>query len=145
MTEIDRFTDPWDCYGLRAYRKPARSRLLARLRRIRRRETIPARRGVLILRELLGEDFDRLGALEVGFAYQRLLVIEWSTGFSHLGFFTEAEVRDYALLHGPPQDSPLGHFWYGLLGGESFGEIETTYRRKKQRSGFGPFRFSGSI
>ena len=145
MTEIDRFTDPWDFYGLRAYRRPERSRLLNRLRKIPRRDTIPARRGLLILRELLGEGFDRLGALEAGFAYQRLLVIEWSTGFKHLGFFSEAEIRDYALLDGPPQDSPLGHFWYGLLGGETFHEIEKIYRQLGQRSGFGPFRYSGGI
>lgn len=130
MDELSRFTDPWDAYGLRAWRTPHKSRLIARLKKIAPRNTIPWRRGFLILRELLGEKIDDVPALELGFAYQRLLALEWSTGFRVLGFFTEAEIRDYALLSGPPQDSILGHFWGGLLAGEPPREIERIYRRQ---------------
>jgi hypothetical protein len=130
MDELSRFTDPWDAIGLRVWRKPERSRLIARLKRIPPRQTIPWRRGYLILRELFGEDYDDRESLELSYAYQRLLVLDWMTGFRVLGFFNEAEVRDYAALAGPPQDSILGHFWYGLLGGESPQEIETIYRRR---------------
>lgn len=134
MEELNRFTDPWDSYGLRVWRQPARSRLIARLKKIQPRTTIPWRRGFLILRELLGEDFERVDALEAAYAYQRLLVLDWLTGFKALGFFTEAEVRDYALLCAPPQDSILGHFWYGLLGGEAPRDIERIYRRQTVRA-----------
>jgi len=130
MDELSRFTDPWESYGLRVWRQPARSRLIARLKKITPRDTIPWRRGFLVLRELLGEEIDRVEPLELGYAYQRLLVLDWLTGFQALGFFTEAEVRDYALLSGPPQDSILGHFWYGLLGGEAPRDIEKIYRRR---------------
>ena len=130
MDELSRFTDPWDAYGLRAWRNPGRSRLIARLKKIRPRDTIPCRRGFLILRELLGEEIDHTDPLDLSYAYKRLLVIEWSTDFKHLKFFTESEVRDYALHFGPPQDSVLGHFWYGLKGGEHPREIERIYRRR---------------
>ncbi len=134
MDEFSRFTDPWDSYGLRAWRKPERSRLLARLKKVQPRLTVPWRRGFLILRELLGEAIDWADPLDQSYAYQRLLVLDMATGFKVLGFFTEAEVRDYALLSAPPQDSILGHFWYGLLGGESPGEIEKIYWRQTVRA-----------
>lgn len=130
MDEIDRFSDPWNSYGLRAWRLGDRSRLIARLKKITARKTIPWRRGYLILRELLGEDLDRLDSLELSYAYQRLLVLDWLTNFKSLGFFTEAEVRDYGLLCAPPQDSILGHFWHGLMGGEAPADIERIYRRQ---------------
>src|SRR5258706_16430002 len=128
MEELGRFTDPWDGYGLRSWRKPGSNRLIARLKKIHPRPTIPWRRGFLVLRELLGEKIDRVDPLDLNYAYQRLLVIDWATGFKYLGFLTEAEIRDYALLSGPPQDSVLGHFWYGLLGGETPREIDRIYR-----------------
>src|SRR5262245_21290905 len=132
MDELSRFADPWDSMGLRVWRQPARSRLIARLKKIAPRNTIPWRRGFLILRELLGEKIDQVDALDLGYAYQRLLVIDWLTDFKSLGFFTEAEIREYALLCGPPQDSILGHLWGGLLGGESPRQIERIYRRQRQ-------------
>jgi len=130
MDELGRWTDPWDAYGLRVWRQPARSRLISRLKKIPPRITIPWRRGFLILWQLLGERVEFVDPLELGYAYQRLLVIDWLTEFKELGFFTEAEIREYALLSGPPQDSVLGHFWYGLLGGESPRDIERIYRRQ---------------
>jgi hypothetical protein len=130
MDEVNRFVDPWDAYGLRAWRYGARSRLIARLKNIPAKKTIPWRRGFFILRDLLGEDLDRVDSLELSYAFQRLLVLDWLTGFKALGFFTEGEIRDYALLCAPPQDSVLGHFWYGLLAGESPRDIERVYRRQ---------------
>lgn len=134
MDELNRFTDPWNSIGLRVWRLGDRSRLIGRLKKIQPRATIPWRRGYLILRELLGEDLDRCDSLDVSYAYQRLLVLDWLTGFKALGFFTETEVRDYALLCGPPQDSILGHYWYGLLGGEAPQDIERIYRRQVGRA-----------
>ena len=134
MEELERFTDPLDSYGLRVWRNSDRSRLIARLKKIKPRDTIPWRRGYLNLRELLGEEFDRADPLDQCYAYHRLLILDWLTGFKHLGFFTEQEVRYYALISGPPQDSILGHFWYGLLGGEAPGEIERIYRRQTVRA-----------
>lgn len=131
MDELSRFKDPWDPVGLCAWRQPARSRLIARLRKITPRDTIPWRRGFLILRELFGEKVDQVDALDLGYAYQRLLILDWATDFRLLGFFTEAEIREYALLSGPPQDSILGHFWCGLLGGELPRDIERIYRRQQ--------------
>jgi hypothetical protein len=146
MDELGRFSDPWDWYGLRSYRRPRSSRLIARLKKIRPRDTIPFRRGFLILRELLGEALDHVEPLELSYAYQRLLVIDWSTGFGSLGFFSEPEVRSYALLYGPPQDSALGHFWYGLLGGEDPRQIELIYRRRlSAQRRLSVFRYSGSF
>ena len=133
MDELSRFADPWNGYGLRAWRQPGRSRLIARLKKIAPRGPIPWRRGFLILRELLGEKLDQVDSLDVGYAYQRLLILDWLTDFKDLGFFTEAEIREYALLSGPPQDSILGHFWSGLLGGEPPREIERIYRRQRER------------
>ena len=130
MDELSRWTDPWNAYGLRVWRQPARSRLIARLKKIPPRMTIPWRRGFFILWQLLGERIEFLEPLELNYAYQRLLLLDWITGFQALGFFTEAEIREYALLSGPPQDSILGHFWYGLLGGESPREIERILRRQ---------------
>lgn len=130
MDEVNRFADPWDSYGLRAWRQPARSRLIGRLKKIKPRDTVPWRRGFLILRELLGEKYEWADPLELGYAYQRLLVLDWLTGFKVLGFFSEEEVRDYGLLCAPPQDSILGHFWYGLIGGEAPADIERIYRRQ---------------
>jgi hypothetical protein len=144
MDELCRFTDPWDAYGLRCWRQPGKSRLIGRLRKMRPRDTIPWRRGYLILRGLLGEGLDRVDPLETGYAYHRLLVLDWSTGFRELGYFTETEIRDYALLYGPPQDSVLGHYWYGLLGGETPREIERIYRRQQSPSlAMRAFRYSG--
>jgi hypothetical protein len=129
MDELLCFVDPWNSIGLRIWRRPERNRLVQRLKKIRPRKTIPWRRGYLVLRELFGEKLDEQDTLAIGYAYQRLLAMDWVTGFRCLGFFTEEEVRDYALLAGPPQDSILGHFWYGLLGGETPREIERIYRR----------------
>ena len=130
MDELHCFADPWNPIGLRIWRRPERSRLIQRLKKIRPRKTIPWRRGYLILRELFGERVDEQDTLELGYAYLRLLTIEWMTGFRCLRFFSESEVREYALLAGPPQDSVLAHYWYGLLGGESPREIERIYRRQ---------------
>lgn len=130
MDELDRFTNPWDSYGLRAWRNPAKSLLIRRLKVISPRKSIPCRRGFFILRHLLGEELDRVGPLELSYAYQRLLIVDWSTRFQALGFFNESEIRAYALLYGPPQDSTLGHFWYGLLGGEDLKDVELICRRR---------------
>jgi hypothetical protein len=130
MDELSRFSDPWDSIGLQTWRRPERSRLLARLKRIRPSPTIPWRRGFLILRELFGEKVERRDPLDVDYCFQRLLVLDWLSGFRALGFFNDAEVREYALLNAPPQDSILGHFWYGLLGGEEPRDIDRMYRRQ---------------
>lgn len=60
MEEIARFSDPFDCYGLQAWKNPGRSRLLRRLKKLKPRPSIPPRRGYHLLRELLGEGMEGL-------------------------------------------------------------------------------------
>ena len=127
MEEVERFSDPWDGYGLRAWRRPGKSRLLRRLSMQHPRVTPAERRGYFVLRDFFGEGVDRIGSLALEYAYQRLLVLDWSTRFRRLGFFTEEEIRSHARILGPPQESLLGHFWYGLNRGQSLKEIERSY------------------
>ena len=133
MEEIERFSDPWDGVGLRAWRHPKKSRLLRRLRRQHPRATLAERRGYYVLRDFFGEVVDRIGSLALEYAYQRLLVLDWSTRFRQLGFFTEEEIRSHARVYGPPQESLLGHFWYGLIRDESLGEIERLCFSRERR------------
>lgn len=129
MSEIIRFTDPYDPYGLWALRRAEKSRLFGRLAKLRPPATIPWRRGYFILWKLWGAAIERLLVAELERAFQRLLVLDWMTKFEILGFFTEEEIRSYAVFAGPPEDSVLGHFWYGLLGREDLSDIEKIIRR----------------
>ena len=131
MKELDRFTDPDDWYGLRSWRYPKKSRLLGRLMKLHPRKTIPPRRGFNLLRDFFGEVIERTGSLELEYAYQRLLTLDWLSGFGVLKFFSEEEIRSHALLYGPPSESVLGHFWYGLLEREAPGDIERIYLRRE--------------
>jgi hypothetical protein len=60
------------------------------------------------------------------------MVLDWSTNFGVLGWFKEEEIREHSLLYGPPEDSILGHFWYGLLGGEKLADIERLFLRRER-------------
>lgn len=130
MDEITRFADPYDTVGLRAWKTPGRSRLLRRLKALTPRPTVPGRRGYYLLRDLLGDGVEELPSLEMEYCYQRLLLLDWTTEFRELGFFTEEEIRAHAVLYGPPTDSAIGHYWYGLLGREDRREIDRILRRK---------------
>jgi hypothetical protein len=134
MNELCRFTDPWDWIGLRGWRRPEKSRVYRRLGALQPRPTILGPRAFLLLRDLFGGPIDELPPLETEYAVQRLMVLDWSTGFKVLKFFTEEEVRDHSRLYGPPVDSVLGHFWYGLLGGETSSEIERILLRRREVS-----------
>lgn len=139
MDEIKRWTDPWDGYGLRTWKHPRKSRLLERLRAILPVGATPERLGFHILRNLLGKGVEILPPLDYGYAYERLIVLDWSTRFKTLRFFDPQYVRTYARSYGPPAESVLGQYWYGLLGGEELLEIERRYllefrRRARARS-----------
>jgi hypothetical protein len=137
MDEIERWTDPWDGYGLRAWRHPRKSRLLARLKAIRPVGATPDRLGFHILRNHLGQAVEELGPFEYGYAYERLIVLDWSTRFRVLKFFDPEHIRTYARSYGPPGGSILGHYWYGLLGGEELSEIERRHcleLRRRERA-----------
>jgi hypothetical protein len=124
MTDFDRFFDPEDAIGLRAWREPGMNRLFRRLAKIAPRPTIPERRAVYILMELFGDRVLDLPTKVFARGFERLMVLDWITGFRFLAFFTEKEVREHALLYEPPCLSKLGHFWHGLLQGESPSAID---------------------
>jgi len=145
MNELDRFTDPYDWIGLRGWRHPERSRIFRRLKALKPRPTILGRRAFLLLRDLFGGPIDELPGLELEYAVQRLMVLDWSTGFEVLGFFTEEEVRDHSRLYGPPVESVLGHFWYGLLGHEEPRDIERVYLRRREVPSLWPHKWAGPM
>ena len=135
MDELNRFSDPYDDFGLRAWHAPRKNRLLKRWAKLKLKPTIPTRRGFYLLQDYFGKPLDWLGALELEYAFQRLLILDWSTKFRFLGFFTEVEIRGHAQLNGPPEASVLGHYWYGLLGREDLRDVERISRRR--------YRFTG--
>jgi hypothetical protein len=124
MTDFERFFNPEDAIGLRAWREPAMNRLFRRLGRILPRPTIPERRAIYILMALFGDRVLDLPSAVFHRGFERLMVLDWITGFRFLGFFTEKEVREHASLYSPPCLSKLGYFWHGLLQGESLATID---------------------
>jgi hypothetical protein len=128
--ELARFSDPWDEIGLDSWRRPGESDLLARLKGTAPMDAPLEPRGLQVLARLWGDRVLALRWLESGYAIERLMVLDWMTGFRVLGFFTEEEIRGFAVLYGPPERSILGQFWYGLLGGESLADIERIFRRR---------------
>jgi hypothetical protein len=122
--EFTRFFDPDDWLGLRTWACPDRSRLLRRLKKLVPRDTILDRRGMHLLRDYFGDRVLDLGFNTMSYGVMRLVAIDWVTDFQVLGFFRREEVEEYARVHGPPDQTVLSHFWYGLKGGDRPGEIE---------------------